>query len=221
MASYFYLTLDTLAPQGVTLKINNDEPYTTSNAVSLTIGTTDASTDGYQMKIWGTSTAITESLAEWEPFETSKTIILPSGDGLKRIYVRLRDVVLNESAVVSAQIILDVDIPIVNVTGPDVSTISTIAGVNASNFSFVVNELFVEFKVKVVFDSTSLHDTGIQIPTTGGSINMFGQNEDGFSANTAINCTINGIDLQKAYESDGTKIIKVFAKDRIGNWSVM
>lgn len=53
MASYFNLTLDTLAPQGLTIKLNNGSQYTTSKSVTLSIVLTDASTVGYQMKVWG------------------------------------------------------------------------------------------------------------------------------------------------------------------------
>lgn len=51
MASYFNLTLDTLAPAGLTVKVNGDAQYTTSTAVTLTIRVTDSATTGYQMKI--------------------------------------------------------------------------------------------------------------------------------------------------------------------------
>lgn len=220
MASFFNLILDTLAPQGVTLQINSGAEYTTSASVTLTIGTTDTPTTGYQMKIWGISTAATEAAATWETFATTKSATLPSGDGLKTVYVKLRDNVLNESAAASASITLDTAVPAVTVTGPDVGTISTTPGADEAKFSFVVDQIFTEYKVKVVPSTTSLHDAGTQIPVAGGSINMSGVNAAGFPASTAINCTINGTDLKSASGADGTKIIKVFAKDKAGNWSV-
>lgn len=61
MASYFNLTLDTLAPQGLTIKLNNGSQYTTSKSVTLSIVLTDASTVGYQMKVWGVNGAETEA----------------------------------------------------------------------------------------------------------------------------------------------------------------
>ena len=51
MASFFNLTLDTTAPAGLTLKLNNGAAYATSTAVTATIGLTDSVTTGYQMKI--------------------------------------------------------------------------------------------------------------------------------------------------------------------------
>lgn len=221
MASFFNLTLDTLAPQGASLKINSGAAYTAGATITLTIGTSDTPTTGYQMKVWGVSTAATEAAASWETFATSKSVSLATGDGLKTVYVKLRDAVLNESAAVSAQITLDTTVPVVTVTGPDVSTISAVSGANTSKFSFIVGEIFTEYKVKVVPVSSSLHDAGTQIPATAGSTNMSGTNATGYPASTAINGTINGTDLQTASSADGTKIIKIFAKDMAGNWSVV
>jgi len=53
MANYFLLTLDTLAPQGVTLSINSGASKTPDQSVALTIGTSDSVTTGYKMMIWG------------------------------------------------------------------------------------------------------------------------------------------------------------------------
>ena len=49
MASYFNLTLDTTAPGGVTLSINDGALYATSTTITLKIATTDGETTGYQM----------------------------------------------------------------------------------------------------------------------------------------------------------------------------
>lgn len=53
MASYFNLTLDTLAPTGLTVKLNGEDIYTTTTSVTMTLTLTDGNTTGYQMKIWG------------------------------------------------------------------------------------------------------------------------------------------------------------------------
>lgn len=221
MASFFNLILDTTAPAGLSLKINDGAAYTTSTSVTLTIGTTDTPTTGYQMKIWGINGVATEAAATWETYATSKAVTLTTGDALKTVSLKVRDTVLNESTIVTASITLDTALPIVTISsGPDVTTISNVAGANTAQFSFAVSEVFTEYKVKVVPSSSSLQDAGTQIPITGGSTNMTGTNATGFAANTAINCSIKGADLKTASSADGTKIIKVFAKDRAGNWSV-
>ena len=97
MASYFRLTLDTTAPSGVGLTINNGAVYTTSAQVTLAISCSDADKTGYQMKIWGIDGAASEATATWETYSATKTVTLTSGDGNKTVYVKIRDDVYNES----------------------------------------------------------------------------------------------------------------------------
>ena len=218
MASFFNLILDTLAPSGVTLKINNGAQYTTTREVTLNIGTNDSDTVGYQMKIWGIDGVDTESAASWETFSTSKTVTLSDTDGLKKVYVKIRDDVYNESSSVSATITLNTTIPSVTITGPDVSKISKISPKNVATFSFVSDVDFEEYKVKGVPSASSLNDAGTLIGTTNGSTNMTGTS-GGYKADTAIQCKINGADLEAASSGDGDKIIKVFVKNAAGTWS--
>ena len=118
MASYFNLTLDTTAPSGLTLQINDGALYATSTAVKLTIGVSDEQTTGYQMKIWGIDGVAEEESASWETFATSKSVNLTSGDGLKTVHIKVRDDVGNESAEVTDDITLNTTVPVVTVTGP-------------------------------------------------------------------------------------------------------
>ena len=67
MASYFNLTLDTTAPSGLTLQINDGALYATSTAVKLTIGVSDEQTTGYQMKIWGIDGVAEEAVSRSAP----------------------------------------------------------------------------------------------------------------------------------------------------------
>ena len=217
MASYFNLTLDTLAPSGVSITINEGAQYTTSTTVQLAIGCSDSSKVGYQMKIWGINGVATESAASWETFSSTKSVTLPSGDGLKTVYVKVRDDVYNESSSASASITLNTAVPTVTITGPDVSRISKVSPKNVASFSFVADCDFVEYKVKVVPAVSSLESAGTVIGTTNGSTNM--SSTGSFKASTAINCTITGADLEAASNGDGSKIIKVFVKNSAGTWS--
>jgi hypothetical protein len=218
MASYFNLTLDTLAPQGLTIKLNNGSQYTTSKSVTLSIVLTDASTVGYQMKVWGIDGASSEDSASWETFAATKSIALPTGDGLKTVYVKVRDDVCNETATASATITLDTSVPAVTIIGPDVSRISKTAPKNVATFSFTSDVAFTEYKIKVVPSKSSLHDAGTLIGTVNGSTNMHATGT--FKASTAISCKIYGKDLEAASSGDGEKIIKVFVKNAHGTWSV-
>lgn len=218
MASFFNLILDTLAPAGLALQLNSGATYATSNTVTASISVSDADTTGYQMKIWGIKAAAEEADASWETFTTSKSLVLTDSDGLKTVYIKVRDDVGNESAAVSDSITLNSTIPAVTITGPDKSRISKVTGYDAAAFSFVCDVDFDEYTVRVVPATSSLHTAGTQIPTTGGSTNVSGT-EGGYEKNTAINVTIKGADLETASSGDGVKIVKVFVKNAAGTWS--
>lgn len=218
MASYFNVTLDTLPPSGLSVQINGGALYTASTAVTLSVTISDAATAGYQMKIWGVSGAAAEADAAWETYAASKAVTLTAGDGLKTVYVKARDDVGNETAAASASITLDTVVPIITITGPDIDTISKVSGFDTAVASFTVDSDFVEYKVCTVPATNSLVDAGTQIPTTAGSINTGGTGT--FPADTLITVTIKGADLEAASPGDGEKIVKIFAKDKAGNWSV-
>lgn len=229
MANYFNLILDTTAPASPTVQIDGGAVYATQQTVNLTIGTSDGVTTGYQMKIWGdvdtafdANVKATEGTSTWISYVTTKQIKLSAGDSLKTINVKIRDDVYNESSIATDTINLDTTLPIVSITTPDVSKVSKISGKNVCSFGFQVDTPFKEYKVKFVSATNATHDTGVQIGTTNGSTNMSGLKSDAtvFAANTVINCSITGADLESANAGDGTKIIKVFVRDESGQWSV-
>ena len=81
MASYFNLTLDTTAPSGLSITLNDSDIYTTTTAVTLAVSLSDGDTNGYQMKVWGTAGVAEENAATWETYQKSRSITLPQ-DGL-------------------------------------------------------------------------------------------------------------------------------------------
>lgn len=206
MASYFNLTLDTLAPTISEFLINGGASVTTSATVTLSITSADAAS----MKIWGINGVASESAASWETFASTKQVTLTSGDGSKTVYIKVRDSVYNESASSSATITLSTAIPSITITGPDVSVISEQSGKNVCTFSFTSSMALKAWKVKLVPANNSAHDAGTQIGTANGSTNMTGTT---LAANTSEQCTINGSDLSVAAGgADGTYIIKVFGQ---------
>lgn len=219
MASFFNLTLDTLAPAGLAAVLNDGAIYTTSTGVTLKVTMTDEDTAGYQMKVWGINDVEDEASAAWETFTAEKSIVLTAGDGLKTVYVKVRDDVGNETAAVSDSITLDTAVPVVVITGPDKSKISKVAGFNSAVINFTSDVAFEEYKVCVVPATNSLQGAGTIIPITNGSENTSGA-EGGYAADTNISVTINGADLEAASAGDGVKIIKVFVKNAAGTWSV-
>jgi hypothetical protein len=226
MPNYFNLTLDTTGPASPSITIEGGAQYATQQLVTMSIGTQDTQTTGYQMKIWGavdtsfdSSVQATEGASIWITYTPSKQIKLSSGEASKNIFLKIRDDVYNESAQVSDSIILDTSLPQVTIAGPDVSKISKITGKNVSSFSFQVDCAFKEYKIKVVSSNGAAQDTGAQIPSTAGSTNISGV-AGNYEANTPINCSISGADLETASSGDGIKIIKIFVKDLADQWSV-
>lgn len=225
MASYFNLILDTLGPALPTLIIESGANYIGTQLVNTAISTSDGDTTGYQIKLWGnvdtsydSNIQATEGASAWTAYTTAKQIKLSSGDGLKTLYLKIRDSVYNESAQTSDTITLDMTLPIVTISiGPDVTKVSKVTGKRTCSFSFQSDSVFTAYKVKVVPQTDSINTAGTQIGTTNGSTNMSGSGS--FPANTNINCTIDGADLEAASSGDGNKIIKVFVQEASGNWN--
>jgi hypothetical protein len=225
MASTFTLTLDTTAPAGAGLLINSDATYTTSRAVSANLATTDPSTVGYQVKLWGDvdpaadgNVQTTEAASAWVTYSTSKAVTLATGDGLKTLNARIRDDVGNQTAVLTDAITLDTTVPVVTITAAASPTrISKTTGFDTSTFSFQADTAIVAWKVKAVPSVNSLENAGTTIGTSNGSLNTTGA---ALAATTNQSVTVKGADLEAASAGDGAKIVKVFAQDAAGNWSV-
>lgn len=218
MASFFNLTLDTLAPAGLAVTLNDGAIYTTNKVVTLKTTITDEDQTGYQMKIWGINGVTSEADAAWETFSAEKSVTLPDEDGLKTVYVKVRDDVGNETAAASDSITLDTTVPVVSITGPDKSKISKVNNFNAAVISFTSDVDFEEYKVCVVPATNSLQGAGVVIPVAAGSENTSGT-AGGYKADTNISVTIKGADLESASSGDGVKIVKVFVKNAAGTWS--
>ncbi|QJC52509.1 DNRLRE domain-containing protein [Paenibacillus albicereus] len=100
--------LDKSKPTG-TLSINGGAAATTTGSVLLSATGSDSlsSVDAMQLSSDGTS------WSSWEPFATSKSYLLPAGDGPKTVYLRLRDAAGNVSDSISDTIELDTTPPVV------------------------------------------------------------------------------------------------------------
>jgi hypothetical protein len=228
MASFFNLTLDTIAPAVPTILLASGAAYTTTQILTAGISTTDGDTTGYQMKLWGdidpvydADVQVLEGSSNWIAYTISKSIKVSTGDGLKTVYLKIRDAVWNVSAQTSDTITLDTIVPVSTVSlGPDVTVVSKQTGKRTCSFSFQSDSIFDQYKVKVVPATGSLENAGTQIGITNGSTNMSGS-AGNYPATTNIACTIDGADLEVASSGDGVKIVKVFVKDQAGNWSTV
>lgn len=78
---------DNLPPEHHYISINNDEKYTNSTSVILTLHAEDPDSGIYQMAF----SADGETWTEWEHFATERAFTIPPGDGEKVIYFRVMD----------------------------------------------------------------------------------------------------------------------------------
>jgi len=81
------IILDTVWPSG-TLRINNDAPFTNSTAVTLNLSATDATSGVGSMRF---SNDLGTSWTAWEPYATTKSFTLLSGEGTHYADVQYRD----------------------------------------------------------------------------------------------------------------------------------
>lgn len=234
MANYVNIILDTIGPSGVSVLINGDADKITSTAATLTISCTDTDLTGYQMKIWGTAAAPTESDAVWETFQDTKNVTLPAGDGLKTVYVKVRDDVWNESATASDTITLYEKLPSLIGLTVNKSKISLIEGQNTTSGSFCVDENIDAIKIMIVQSSNDSYDvaTNISIPVTNGSkietddgnlpcIDGVLSAEQYVDSVKGLSFVIHAKDINSVSPGDGVKIIKVFVRSAAsGNWSI-
>lgn len=225
MASYVTLTLDTTAPAGGAVSINSGDVATVSRDVSVAITSTDPDLTGYQVKIYGDvddafatgSYRAVEGNAPWITLSSPHSVRLSTGDGTKTVRVKIRDTVNNTTSELTDTISLDTAAPVVTIgSGPTPARISKQTGKDSSDLSFSTDTAVTAWKVKAVSSTGAAHSTGTQIPTTAGSSNVTG---GALGAATPQTVTIKGTDLETA-GAEGDNIIKVFAQDAAGNWSV-
>ncbi len=236
MSSYVNIILDTIGPSGVSLTINNGETKTTTTAVSLSIACSDTDLTDYQMKIWGIAGAETEENAVWETYQATKTVTLPTRDGTKTVYVKVRDDVWNESAVASDTISLFTTIPTISEFGLTRTKLSLVDKKNVTNGGFSVDEHIDAIKIMLVDDINAPHNapTNISIPTTNGSYIYDDTAADVYKTDVLevesdsidriqriFEFEIYAADILAASPGDGAKLIKAFVRSSTsGNWSV-
>jgi len=122
------LKVDNTAPTG-TIKINNDNQYTNATSVTLNLSAADSGSGmgtGAQMQFSndGTTWSTTEAYA------TTKSWTLTTGDGIKTVYVKFKDVAGNWSIPLSDTIIMDITKPTVTITSPQDGQIITDTSLN-------------------------------------------------------------------------------------------
>lgn len=223
MAASFTLVLDTEPPANPTLTMNYGATVTGDPVVIVNLAS--VSEDTQEMLIWGDVDASADSTVQpleadstWTLYATDKAVRLDATPGTKHLFARLRDDVCNETAILAATIVLDLDTPVVSVTTPpDRSRVSKVAPCDNALFRWQSSKPFVAYAVRVVPNPGSPSTAGFPISTSGGSVNTSGVGA--FPANTPITTVVNGSDLEAASPGDTAKTVKIFVQDQDGVWS--
>lgn len=102
------IIVDSTAPAGGNVTINSGTSATNTANVTLALSATDATTGVAQMMV---SNDVAFTGAVYEPYATTRSWSVPSGDGIKMVYARFKDTAGNETNTVSASITLDTALP--------------------------------------------------------------------------------------------------------------
>jgi hypothetical protein len=229
------LELDMTAPSNPILKINDtvNGGFTSAQLVTVAITTGDSGagkdTSLYSFKIWGDVDGLNDSYvqpaeadSDWVSFgDGTRQVKLTATEGMKTLRAKIRDDVYNTSGEIVATITLDTSKPVVSISGQDRFRVSEQSQRNLANFSFTVDQDFIEYRVMLVSGSQD-QNTGTLIGTANGSINTSATTTVDAPFNTStepVDVTISGTDLKIASGGEGNHMIKVFVKDKGGNWS--
>ncbi len=141
--------------------INNGSPYTTKTTVSLALTYPGAtymqfSTNGTTWTPWGS-------------YAATKSLTLPSGDGLKSVSVRFRDSKMVISDIYFATILLDTKAPAITAIAPTTGTIGTIVTITGKYFGPTQGTSSVSFNGTAVTSYTSWTDTSIKCVVPSGT----------------------------------------------------
>jgi parallel beta-helix repeat protein len=122
------ITLDTTPPTG-SVTIAQGATYTNSTSATLTLSADDATSGISQMRFSNDNTTWTP----WEPYSTSKTWTLTTGDGTKTVYAQYMDNAGLTSPIYPDTILLDTIKPVANAGQDQTVNAGTVATFDASN----------------------------------------------------------------------------------------
>lgn len=141
----FTIDVDIQAPVLTSISLNGGDGYTYSTTVNATIDA--VSEPGMQMSFYDYNPS---GWKPWETYSPSKTIYLPTGEGSKRVYVRVQDSLGNVSSYVYDEITVDQTAPTngsLLINGGDTYTpsLDAVLTVSATDNYATQNELQVRY----------------------------------------------------------------------------
>jgi hypothetical protein len=98
---------DSISPDNVGININNDDEHTESSSVTLSLQAEDIGSGLSEMSF----SLSQEVWSAWELFNFTRSFELPTGDGKKIVYFRIKDFAGNIAELVSDTILLDTTPP--------------------------------------------------------------------------------------------------------------
>jgi Tol biopolymer transport system component len=118
----FVVVMDITPPTG-SIFISDDETFTISTSVTLTLAASDAESGAGEMRFSNNNV----TWSDWQVYATSAAWTLTSGDGIKTVYYQVKDNAGLKSPIYSDTITLDTSVPIgsVSINEGDEFTTST------------------------------------------------------------------------------------------------
>jgi flagellar hook assembly protein FlgD len=203
LASLAYdITIDTVPPTG-SLLINSGAAYTSALGVSLNLSAQDTHSRVVKMQISNDGVFDNETI---ENYWFSKSWTLASGaEGSRTVYVRYQDAAGNWSGAFSDSIILDQSAP----------TIS-ISSINPATFNQMFASTTITYSVNDDWSGLINYEAGIY--TSGGAlVRTIRTYNDGLTNKGERTFLWNGINDSNDYVNEGDYVLKVRAKDEVGN----
>lgn len=184
------VVIDTTAPTGLNVVIENGDTYINTTSVNLTtISATDDSDKKMRFKNAG------GSYTDWEDFESTRAWTLASTDGSRTVYFQAKDVAGNIATAVSDSITLDTTKPsTVNIT-------ITGKGDTPSTYS---NDASVTLSINAE-DATS----GVEYMMIANEVTFSGRSWEEYDTSKEWTLT----------SANGVKTVYIKAKDRVGKVS--
>jgi hypothetical protein len=138
------ITLDTTPPHSLEILINNGSSETNSKDVTLNLQAMDDLSGVYQVSI----SSDKKTWSKWEVYSETKSYRLPSGDGKKTIYFKVKDMAGNEAEPVSDTIQLKEPFFTFDTLGLGILIIIIVVVI------LIIMMLFIRIKKKKIKDST-------------------------------------------------------------------
>jgi hypothetical protein len=141
------IMFDNYPPEQLSIKIDDNKPYSGSQFVSLQLEAEDSGSGIYQMAFSDDDNLWTA----WEEFNMSKTYRLPVGDGEKQVYFKVQDYAGNIANYVTDDIIMDT-------TPPAIKTLTINNGASKTDSTQVIVSINATDEISGIYQMSFSND---------------------------------------------------------------